>query len=81
MTRRRARTAFARQVAMYLGHVVLGLTFTEIGESFGRHRTTAAHACRVVEDRRENPTIDAVLSRLERACACLSASCSFERAA
>ena len=69
-TRRRARTAFARQAAMYLAHVALGLSFSEIGRTFGRDRTTAAHACHVVEDRRDDPRVDALLSRLE--CACLS---------
>lgn len=67
-TRRRARTAFARQAAMYLAHVALGLSFSEIGRTFGRDRTTAAHACHVVEDRRDDPRIDALLSRLECAC-------------
>ncbi len=67
-SRRRAPIAFARQSAMYLAHVVLGLTYSEIGRAFGRDRTTAAHACQIVEERRDDPRIDALLSRLEGAC-------------
>jgi chromosomal replication initiation ATPase DnaA len=65
--------AFARQSAMYLAHVTFGLSYSEIGEVFGRDRTTAAHACRLVEDRREDPAIDALMSSLESACATLHA--------
>lgn len=63
---RRAATAFARQSAMYLAHVVYGASFTRIGALFGRDRTTVAHACRLVEGRREDPRIDGRLARLER---------------
>jgi len=68
-TRRRARVAFARQIAMYVAHVGLGLSLTEVGRQFGRDRTTAAHACRVVEEKRENPKIDHVLGTVEKAVA------------
>jgi chromosomal replication initiation ATPase DnaA len=63
--RRSATTAFARQNAMYLAHVALGLNYTDVGRAFGRDRTTAAHACRVVEDRRTDPGFDARLALLE----------------
>lgn len=62
-----ARVAFARQVAIYLSHTRLGLTYAAAGSVFGRDRTTAAHACRTVEDKREDPTLDAILDCLERA--------------
>lgn len=62
-----AGAAFARQVAMYLSHTRLGVSYTAAGTLFGRDRTTAAHACRTVEDRREDPHVDAVLDCLERA--------------
>lgn len=68
-TRRSAAAAFARQVAMYLAHVCFGATFSEVGRAFGRDRTTAAHACRLVEERRDDPRLDAMLERLEVACA------------
>lgn len=66
-TRRAARTAFARQVAMYLAHVVCAVTLTHIGKYYGRDRTTVAHACRTVEDRRDDPNLDVFLDFLEGA--------------
>jgi hypothetical protein len=68
-TRRDASVAFARQCAMYLAHVVFGQSYTEVGRRFGRDRTTASHACRVVEERRDDPLLDALLDVLEDACA------------
>lgn len=62
-----ATSAFGRQVAMYLTHTRLGLTYTVTGRIFERDRTTAAYACRMVEERREDPRVDAILDRLERA--------------
>jgi len=41
------------------------VALTEAGAVFCRDRTTAAHACRVVEDRRDSPHIDAVVSTVE----------------
>jgi chromosomal replication initiation ATPase DnaA len=67
-TRRPADVAFARQSAMYLAHVSFGLTLTDVGRAFGRDRTTAAYACALVESRRDDPTLDAVLEALEHAC-------------
>jgi chromosomal replication initiation ATPase DnaA len=67
-TRQGAASAFARQCAMYLAHVVLGLNFSAVGRTFRRDRTTAAHACRLIEERREDPRIDAVIEALEAAC-------------
>ena len=64
-TRRSQRTALARQVAMYLTHVAFGLNFVRVANAFGRDRTTVAHACRVVEDRRDDPDFDSWLEALE----------------
>lgn len=69
-SRRSQRVAFARQSAMYLAHVVLGLNYSASGMLFSRDRTTAAHACQVVEDRRDDPAIDRLLQQLE--CICLA---------
>ena len=66
-TRRTANTAFARQVAMYIAHVGCGMNYSQIGRLFGRDRTTAAHACRLIEDRRDDPDFDLSLDYLERA--------------
>jgi chromosomal replication initiation ATPase DnaA len=62
------RAAFARQVAMYLAHVAFGLSFEAIGRAFGRDRTTVAHACRVVEDSRDDIWFDCRAATLELMC-------------
>ena len=58
-----------RQIAMYVCHVTLGLTMTEIGAGFGRDRTTVMHACHVVEDIRDDCDFDAIVSSFERVAA------------
>jgi Bacterial dnaA protein helix-turn-helix len=67
-TRRSADAAFARQTAMYLAHVVLRQSYSAVGRLFRRDRTTAAHACALVEERRDDPVIDSVLQTLEEVC-------------
>jgi chromosomal replication initiation ATPase DnaA len=64
-TRRTAPVAEARQIAMYLMHVVFGMSLSAVGRHFGRDRTTAAHACRQIEDRRDDPDFDVLVDRLE----------------
>ena len=53
---------------MYLAHVVLGLRYSEIGRLFRRHRTAAAYGCALVEERRDDPSIDRVLLTLDGLC-------------
>lgn len=65
-TRRRAPVAFARQVAMYLTHIAYSMPLAHVGAAFGRDRTTASHACRLVEDRRDDPDLDHLLTALEK---------------
>lgn len=65
-TRGRANVALARQTAMYLTHVVCGLSLTEVGRLFERDRTTVAHACALIEDRRDDALFDQLLELLER---------------
>ena len=60
--------AFARQCAMYLAHVVFSLRYSEIGRLFRRDRTTAAYACTLIEERRDDAAIDRVLHTLESLC-------------
>ena len=62
-----APVAFARQAAMYLAHVQFGLTLEQAGQHFGRDRTTAAHACRRIEDKRDDPRFERVVVCLEAA--------------
>lgn len=64
-SRGRAQIAQARQVAMYLAHCAFSLSHTEVGRIFHRDRTTVAHACALVEDRRDDPLFDRTLSNLE----------------
>lgn len=64
-TRGAPYVAKARQVAMYVAHVAYGLSLKEVAFSFGRDRSTAMHACRVVEDRRDDPRFDQWLSGVE----------------
>jgi len=66
-TRRSAPVAFARQISMYCAHVTFGWSLTEAGNLFGRDRTTAAHACRVVEDSRDDGRVDALIQNVEDA--------------
>ena len=65
--RGRANVALARQTAMYLAHVGFSLSLTDVGLLFERDRTTVAHACALIEDRRDNPDFDRTLELLERA--------------
>ncbi|MGV3651779.1 MAG: helix-turn-helix domain-containing protein [Devosia sp.] len=60
-----APVAEARQLAMYLIHVILGRSYTEIGRLFGRDRTTVAHACAIIEDRRDEPDFERRVAALE----------------
>ncbi len=62
------RVAFARQIAMYVAHVGFGLGFETVGRAFGRDRTTVAHACRVVEDGRDDIWFDCRVATLELIC-------------
>lgn len=66
-SRRSAKTAFARQVIMYVAHTTFGLQYIEIADVFDRDRTTVSHACKVVEDRRDEPSIDLLVCCVERA--------------
>jgi hypothetical protein len=63
---RRFAHAHIQQIAMYVCHVVLQLTLTEIGQCFHRDRTTVGHACARVEDRRDSAGYDALVAVIER---------------
>lgn len=68
-SRGRAPIAHARQTAMYLAHVTLGVSMTSIGRWFDRHRTTVAHACAVIENGRDSDSLSPV-DCLEAALGC-----------
>lgn len=63
-----APVAAARQLAMYLAHVALGLSQSDVARAFRRDRTTVAHACRRIEDQRDGIGFDRRVAELE-ACA------------
>lgn len=65
-SRSRLPAARARQLAMYLSHVMLGRNLSEVGEAFGRDRTTVSYACALIEDMREDPRFDEEVTTLER---------------
>ena len=57
--------ALARQVAMYLSHVVFAMPAAVVARAFGRERSTASHAVRRIEALRDDPALDRTLCRLE----------------
>src|SRR5690606_4717398 len=59
------QTAFARQLAMYLCHVGFELSLSRVASAFGRDRSTVAHACHAIEDRRDEPQFDLWMGSLE----------------
>ena len=61
----RAWIAEGRQVAMYLTHVIGQVPLSDTGPHFGRDRTTVAHACARIEDKRDEDYFDNGLMRLE----------------
>ncbi len=57
--------SFARQVSMYLVHVVYQINLSRVARAFSRDRSTVSYACNVIEDCREDPYFDEKLVRLE----------------
>lgn len=60
-----AEVAEARQLAMYLMHVILQRSYLEIGAYFRRDRTTVSHACACIEEDRDRPDFDAFVAGIE----------------
>lgn len=59
------KAAHARQMAMYLTHVAFGMSLHRVAVAFGRDRSTVAHACHLMEDRRDDPAFDALMEAME----------------
>lgn len=57
--------ARVRQIGMYVVHVTLGMSMTEVGRAFGRDRSTVAHACHLIEDMREDQDFDRIVQTVE----------------
>ena len=59
------QAARAWQLAMYLLLTALSLSYAEVARVFARDRSTVAHACRQVEDLRDDRRHDRMLNELE----------------
>jgi len=60
-----SEVAFARHVAMYICHVAFKLSLSRTAIAFRRDRSTVAHACHGIEDRREDAVFDGWVGALE----------------
>ncbi len=60
-----ADVALARQVAAYLCHTAFEMSLARVAMAFGRDRSTVAHACHVIEDRRDEAHFDVWIASLE----------------
>lgn len=63
---RRRAVGHVRQVAMYVCHVAYSMPMGEVAQAFGRDRSTVGHACRMVEDRRDDAAYDGFVTIIER---------------
>jgi chromosomal replication initiation ATPase DnaA len=57
--------ARVRQIGMYVAHVTLALTMSDVGRAFGRDRSTVNHACHLIEDMREERDFDMIVQTIE----------------
>ena len=64
-TRRTSQAALARQISMYLAHVVFSMSIGGIAQAFARDRSTVCHAIQRVEAMRDDPDLDRTLGWLE----------------
>lgn len=64
--KRGADLSRARQVAMYLAHVVGQLSLHQVAECFHRDRSTVSHACINIEDSRDSPVLEMQLEYMEK---------------
>ncbi len=63
--RGRPAVSFARHVAMYLCHTAMGMSLSRVGRAFEKDRSTVAHGCHQVENRRDDPDFDSWIEQLE----------------
>lgn len=64
-TRRRPQVAQARQIAMYLCHIVFEIGICDAARAFGRDPSTVTHALRRIEEMRDEPEFDTSLTMIE----------------
>ena len=63
--RAKATIVLARQLSMYLAHIVGQMSLGQVSVQFRRDRTTVGYSCGAIEDRRDGPAFDAQVSELE----------------
>lgn len=56
--------ARARHIAMYLAHTACSMSLGRVARAFGRDRSTVSHACRIIEDYREDADFDIWVEQL-----------------
>ncbi len=61
------KVIFTRQVALYVAAAGFGMSYGRVAAAFGCDPSTVAHACRVIEAKREEPAFDRWLDTLEAA--------------
>lgn len=64
LQRRSPAEARGRQIAMYLMRTALGMSLSRVARAFNRDRTTVAHACHLIEDRRDDSDFDLWIEQL-----------------
>ena len=62
----------ARQTAMYLTHVGLGMSLSRVAAAFERDRSTVAYACHRIEEMRDEAEFDIWLETLEQGLATIA---------
>jgi len=65
--RGRFRVARARQLAVYLLHTAFGGSLSQCSRVYARDRATVRHACAVIEGARDDPRVEAAVTRLSAA--------------
>lgn len=64
-TRGTAEVSLSRHIAMYLMHTVFSCPYHRVAAFFSRDRTTVSHACRLIEDARDDAAFDQRLEVME----------------
>ena len=64
-TRAKAKVARARQIAIYVAHTTFSVPYREAAAYFQRDRTTIAHACKTIEDQRDDQHSDKKIAQIE----------------
>jgi chromosomal replication initiation ATPase DnaA len=54
---------------MYIAYVGFGMSLARVAAAFGRDKSTIAHACRLMEERRDEPGFDRLMEALEASAA------------